>query len=242
MKKLSVKDVVYLAIIILLIAAVVTLSVLLGYSLKREKAKQSTLYYDLKCTSFQLENAHLSKGQIVFIGDSITDYYPLDNYYQDLPLATYNRGIAGDVTSGVLGRLQNSLFDLAPTKVVLLIGINDIDVGVSDETILANYKEILSRIKAALPATQVHCMSILPQHEAVERFLPMKAADNNKRIVALDEKISALAETYGYTYVDLYSSLVDENNILRKELSDDGLHLNDAGYAIWTSILKPYLQ
>ena len=241
MKKLTLKDIVYLAIILLLVAAVVTLSVLLAYSEKKRKEGEPS-YYDKKCTAFSLENAHLAKGQIVFIGDSITDFYPLDEHYLDLPLATYNRGIAGDMTTGVLKRLQTSLFDLAPSKIVLMIGINDLDCGRSNETILANYKEILKKIKAALPDAKVFCMSVLPQHEAAESFLPTTVEENNKRIAALDEEIASCAHSFDYTYVDVASSVSDDKGRLRKELSDDGLHLNAAGYVIWTSVLKPYLQ
>ena len=99
-------------------------------------------YYENKCLAFSLENANYSKGQIIFIGDSITDGYPLDSYYGDLNLKTYNRGIGGDRTSGVYRRLKVSLYDLKPTKVILMIGINDINSGETNDEIIANYSQI----------------------------------------------------------------------------------------------------
>ena len=72
------------------------------------KSNSFEAYYNRKCLAYSVENANYSKEQIVFIGDSITDLYTLDSYYS-LTLATYNRGIGGDTTEGVLKRLDVSL-------------------------------------------------------------------------------------------------------------------------------------
>ena len=163
MKKLALKDILCLVLVILLVAAVVTLSVLLAR--QKKISKQAPTYYDQKCAAFTLENANFSQGQIVFIGDSITDGYRLSDFYADLPLAVYNRGIGGDVTSGVYNRLKTSLYDLAPSKIVLLIGINDINSGRTNDEIIANYTSILEEIKKNLPAADVTCLSVLPMHD-----------------------------------------------------------------------------
>ena len=70
MKAFGLKDVIYLVVIVLLVAAVITVSVL--YRNLREKKKQEDLssYYNKKCASFEVQNANLSEGQIVFIGDT----------------------------------------------------------------------------------------------------------------------------------------------------------------------------
>jgi hypothetical protein len=148
MKKINLKkkDGIYLSIISLLIIAVVVLFVCTYLANVRKASWEMSEYYKNKVTSFGIQNTNLSKGQIIFVGDSITDMYPLDDYYADLDLACYNRGIGGDVTQGVINRLQTSVFDLAPSKIVLMIGTNDVDLGRSTEEIFANYRIILEEV------------------------------------------------------------------------------------------------
>ena len=241
MKAFGLKDVIYLVVIVLLVAAVITVSVL--YRNLREKKRQEDLssYYNKKCASFEVQNANLSEGQIVFIGDSITDGYHLDAFYGDLPLATYNRGIGGDVTAGVINRLKLCLYDLKPAKIVLMIGINDINSGVTHEQLKANYETILAGIKQNLPTTEVFCLSILPMQQKVEAY-GVNLAVATARIKAMNDEIQTLAAAKGYHYVDLYTPFSDGNDRMIESYSDDGLHPNTAGYVAWTSVLKPLLQ
>ena len=237
MKNITKRKVVYCAIVVVLVAATVTFAALWATP---EKQKVPT-YYERKCESFVLQNKNLSKGQIVFIGDSLTDRYALDASYADLPLASYNRGIGGDKTGGVLARLEESLFVLEPTKISLLIGINDINGGVPDQTILNNYKEILDRIQERLPAAEVFCTSILPMHPTAFR----KREDYDRsmqRIPVINEGIRSLAASHGYQYLDLYPLFEGEDRYLIESYSTDGLHLSAEGYAVWTAALKPYLS
>ena len=240
MKKFALKDIIFLVVVVLLVAAVVTLSVLLA--LQKKKAKEEApSYYDQKCAAFALENANFSSGQIVFIGDSITDGYRLSDYFLDLPLAVYNRGIGGDVTSGMYDRLKTSLYDLAPSKIVLLIGINDINSGRKNDEILSNYTAILGAIKEHLPTAEVTCLSVLPMSSRVEAW-GIDLAKTTEQIKSLNAEIEPLAASYGYNYLDLFSLVSDENERLIEAYTYDGLHLNADGYAIWTAAIKPYLQ
>ena len=221
--------------IVILVIAIIVLSVLLSIKRKREELE---IYYDQKCAAFKLENINMSHGQIVFIGDSITDYCKLDNYYSELSLATYNRGISGDTTGGVLNRLKISLFDIKPSKVILMIGINDINWGVEKRVILENYKNILKEISTNLPQTEVFCVSILPEN----KDLWVDVDKNNQTIMEINPQIKKFAEESEFTYVDMFSQVADSNNYLIKEYSDDGLHLNHNGYVKFSRCLKPYLN
>ena len=236
--KLSLKDIIFISVTAALVVAVVVLSVRLAT--KKPKAEDRSDYYANKCAAFAVQNANLSRGQIVFIGDSITDLCPLDDYYSSLPSATYNRGISGDVTQGVYDRLKVSLYDIAPTKVVLMIGINDINGGRAVDDIAATYKKILDDIKINLPDTQVFCMSVIPLGEKMSAFGTVDIDANNLKVVSLDEKIKTLAAGNGYTYVDLYAAVSADGKLL-KNLTDDGIHLNAAGFAVWAQTIKPYL-
>jgi len=227
-----------IALSAILLTAVIVLICLLCTSGKSLTLQPTQEYYDNKCFSFSVQNANLAKKQIVFLGDSITDLYVLDDHYADLPQAVYNRGIGGDTTAGVLARLQVSVLDLQPDVVVLMIGTNDVNGGVAEETILQNYESILDTIKSGIPGVQIYCMSIIPQNKQLE----IDVDTSMQKIRQLNPKIKALAEEKGAVYLDLYPLLLDENGYLRTDYSDDGIHLNFTGLQVWTALLKPYLQ
>ena len=198
-------------------------------------------YYHSKCQSYAVQNANLAKGQIVFIGDSITDLYILDDHYADLPLASYNRGIGGDTTSGVLQRLKVSIFDIQPSVVVLMIGTNDINGGIDSDEILQRYETIIDSIYTVLPEVDLYCMSIIPQNKDLETYTNIRVDKTTPVILEINPRIQALAESKGATYLDLFSLLADERNLLIQAYSDDGIHLNENGLSVWTALLKPYL-
>lgn len=229
-------NIIAILVIIALTVAVVILAVNLAS--KEDTRTDSQKYYDNKCKSYATQNFNLAKGQIVFIGDSITDLYVLDDHYSDLSRATYNRGIGGDTTAGVLKRLKVSLFDIEPSVVVLLIGTNDINGGVDIDLIMERYEAIIDEIYSELPDVELYCMSIIPQNED----LKLDVAKNTEKILEINPRIKTLVESKGATHIDLFTPLADENNHLKKEYSDDGIHLNTAGLSVWTELIKPYLD
>ena len=239
--KLENKDKIYLSVIALLLIAVVVLSIALVLANQRKATWTMSEYYQNKVTSFGIQNENLSKGQIVFVGDSITDLCPLDDYYSDLDLACYNRGIGGDITLGVIDRLQVSIFDLNPSKIVLMIGTNDVDFGYPYEEIVSNYRNLLEKIKENQPTVDMYVMSVIPQNKDLEKSSGLDVTKNNKTIQKLNLDIKKMCEEFGYTFVDIYPELIDEAGYLRKDCSDDGLHLNAGGFEIWANTLKPYL-
>lgn len=233
------------AVAALLLIAVIVLSCLLifgGCEKEGEKIPDHLQYYNNKCQSYQTQNVNLAKGQVVFLGDSITDLYILDDHYADLPVAVYNRGISGDTTQGVLDRLQVSAFDIAPSVIVLMIGTNDINGNYEKAGILQRYEKIIDEIYKALPDVTLFCMSVIPQNEDLETYSTVKVEKTTEIILEVNGQIKALAEKKGATFLDLFPLLADENNRLIQEYSDDGLHLNKSGLTVWTDLLKPYLQ
>ena len=226
---------------VLLIAVVVLSCMLIFGNREEEKLSDSTRYYNNKCQSYATQNVNLAKGQIVFIGDSITDLYILDQHYADLPLATYNRGIGGDTTQGVLNRLKVSAFDIVPSVIVLMIGTNDINGNYEKAGIFERYEKIIDEIYKNLPDVTLFCMSVIPQNEVLETYSAIKVENTTKIIFEVNAHIKALAREKGATYLDVFSLLADENDRLIKEYSDDGLHLNEKGLTVWTKLLKPYL-
>lgn len=241
MKKIGKKGRIFIIAAALLIAVAIISVCLFQFGTMRA-VSDAKKYYNNKVSAFSVENFNSSTGQIVFVGDSITDLYKLDSYYADLDLASYNRGIGGETTQGVIERLNVSIFDIMPSKIVLMIGTNDVNGNVQNEKILSNYRIIFDEIKKNQPTVDVFVMSIIPQNKDIEKAAGIDVTKNNKTIKYLNSEIKNLCGEYGYSFLEIYDLLLDEEGYLDKEYSDDGLHLNAAGFEIWTGVLKPYLM
>ena len=228
------------AVILILLLALAVVYLVCNPVVPEDNRTDFEKYYDNKCQSYATQNLNSAKGQIVFVGDSITDLYILDDHYADLPIACYNRGIGGDTTSGVLRRLKVSVFDLEPSVVVLMIGTNDINGGLDEAGILRRYEQIIDEIYKALPKVELYCVSIIPQDHRIEESSPIRIAVTTPKILSINSKIHQIVEEKGATFVDLFPLLADENNHLIKEYSDDGLHLNEKGLSVWTALMKSY--
>lgn len=175
---------------------------------------------------------HLS----VLLGDSLSLWFPA----QVLPPKRnwLNQGISGETSAGLLDRL--ALIDRTQPEVIfVLIGINDLIRGATDETILANQRLILRYLRQVHPQAKIVMQSILPHGgdkvtwEGRDRLLAIP----NSRILALNEQIKAIAKEEGGIYLDLYPLFADTNGNLNPELSSDGLHLSLQGYKIWRNAI-----
>lgn len=169
-------------------------------------------------------------GDIVFLGDSITDGGCWDELFPGLPVK--NRGINGDDTQGVLKRLD-TILDYAPAAIFLLIGTNDLNWWAyrHDDDILQTYEEILSRCKFISPGTKVYVQSILPR---AKRYAG--------HIRFLNKKLHALAVKYDYEFINLFPHFEDGEGALKAEFNNDHLHLMSGGYKKWVEILTPYIK
>lgn len=173
-----------------------------------------------------------TKKDFVFLGNSITaggDWGKL----LDLPNAK-QRGISGDVTFGVLERLQE-VIDGKPKKVFVLIGINDIARNIPDSLILRNYKNIIKRIREGSKKTQIYFYTLLPVNASFQKAKNHYGKDEH--ILYLNSEIRKLAAK-NVTIIDLYPHFLDGENHLRADLTKDGLHLIPAGYQVWADLLK----
>ncbi len=173
-----------------------------------------------------------SKKDIIFLGNSITagtDWAKL----LDLPQAK-NRGISGDITFGVLERLQD-VIDGKPAKIFILIGINDISRNIPDSVILRNYKTMISRIRKGSKKTKIYFNTLLPVNTAFGKFKNHYGKDDH--ILWLNDEIRKF-NAKNVRVVDLYPNFTDQDKHLRAELTKDGLHLLPAGYQVWADFLK----
>ena len=182
-----------------------------------------------RTTQFKEELKTLEKGGIVFLGNSITEGFDFGKYFEKSKII--NRGINSDHIDGLIERLQYSVIDLQPSKLFIMIGINDIGAQDSDSTILNNFDTLLKMITDKLPATNVYIQSILPTTAKWKNCPPEK-------IVRLNNQIKKYAQLHKFNWVDIYTLFVDENSFLKSELTSDGLHLNKKGYHLWANKLK----
>lgn len=170
--------------------------------------------------------------EYIFLGNSIT---ASTNWSKLLVLPqAKNRGISGDISFGVLERLQD-IIDRKPAKIFVLIGINDLARGIANNLIVANYHKIVSSIRIGSPKTQIYFSTLLPLNPSFNKF--KNHMDKAHHIIYLNEEIRKLAAK-NVTIIDLYPRFLDENKNLKAELSKDGLHLNPKGYELWAAILK----
>jgi lysophospholipase L1-like esterase len=173
------------------------------------------------------------KGEIVFVGNSITE----GGKWQELfpKKKVINRGISGDVTYGILARLDEVL-ESKPAKIFLLSGVNDMKRGIPNDVILQNFKRMMVMVKMQSPKTKLYMQSILPVNEAM---LPaIYAQVKNSKINDLNQKLAALCKEMNISYINLHPALADEKGSLKKEWSIDGLHLRQASYVYWANELK----
>lgn len=189
----------------------------------------------------RLSPASPSKPRVVFLGDSITDFWPLNEYFPDRDFV--NRGISGQITGQMLGRFHADVAQLKPAAVVILAGTNDIARGVDIVTVqnnitmmcdLADYHKIKVVLATLLPVSDYH-MASNPMYER-SRLRPPNL------IRALNEWLISLARQRGYAVADYYQALLDERGQLGRDLADDGLHPNPKGYRLMAPVVLQALE
>jgi lysophospholipase L1-like esterase len=178
-------------------------------------------------------NCPRTPGDIVFAGDSVTWAAPYGNFFGNIR----NRGIGGETTVGLLGRVDEIARE-DPAKIFLMIGSNDLARDHWTSDILDNYRQILVKIKNKAPKTMVYIQSIPPRN-AEDRSA---ARDVSGRVLEVNTELKSLAAEFGYKYIDLMPFLGDERGQLRPEFSEDGLHLTWPGYLKLMEALAPFVS
>ena len=169
--------------------------------------------------------------RIVFLGDSITDGWRLNEYFPGRDFV--NRGISGQITGEMLGRMKADVVDIKPAAMLVLAGTNDIARGIPLATIennltmladLADTYRIKPIFASVLPISDYH-KDVNPRYE-MSKVRPPSA------ILELNRWLDAFCKQRHYGYVDYYSQMVDQAGYMKTDLADDGLHPNSAGYRV----------
>ena len=178
-------------------------------------------YQEERLAKFVNENQKLDKSQIVFAGDSITEFFALKKYLgREFPLV--NRGIAGTDSVWLLEHLKEQVLDLEPSKLVLLIGINDIGRGYPIRDIVTRISDIIMTVRQE------------------SQYASKVKIRNNTTVRELNQQLAVLP---GVTYVDLFDYLTDNMGQLNDNYTTDGLHLSPQGYQVLAEpIIKEILE
>jgi lysophospholipase L1-like esterase len=179
----------------------------------------------------------VGENRIVFFGDSITDIWNIAESFPGKPYI--NRGIGGQTTSQMLVRFRQDVIKLEPKAVVILAGTNDIagNTGpISNDDIEANYSSLAELARAH--NIRVVFSSILPVHNYTPKAEEFFAQRPPERILSLNRWIKDYCAANDLIYLDYFSAMVDDKGLLKRDLADDGLHPNKAGYAIMAPLAE----
>jgi lysophospholipase L1-like esterase len=180
-----------------------------------------------------------SEGRVVFMGDSITDGWKLDEYFTAKPYI--NRGISGQTTPQMLIRFRPDVVALKPRAVLILAGTNDIagNTGpMTIEMIEDNYTSMADLAKAN--GIKVIFASVLPIHDYGKTKVSTRRAP--EQILKLNEWLKSYCKAKGHIYLDYFSKMVDDKGMLKAELANDGLHPNAEGYKIMAPLAESAIQ
>lgn len=185
-----------------------------------------------------LKSPALGESRVVFFGDSITDLWHLDEYFAGKPYI--NRGISGQTSPQMLIRFREDVIDLHPKAVVILAGTNDIAGNTGPmrlEDIEANYASMAELARA----NQISAVfaSVLPVHNYTPQSKGPFAGRPPEKILALNRWLNAYVAAHpDCFYLDYFTALVDDKGLLKRDLAEDGLHPNAAGYKIMAPLAE----
>ncbi len=168
---------------------------------------------------------------ILFIGHSLIEYFDWQERFPNHSIA--NLGVAGESVEGLLSRVESIIKRYPEADLVFIMsGINN--VAMEDFEFFDSYGKIIERLSTAYPVARIFIHSLLP---ALVDFIPAES------IKGVNDSLKELAQNKGAEYLDIYRLFIDEKGEAVKEyLLDDGVHLSDKGYSVWSGILEKIIN
>jgi lysophospholipase L1-like esterase len=208
------------------------LSIVMGGQLQAQDWPNLSKYQD---QNVALKPTAAGQQRIVFMGDSITEFWSTTDSDYFTGKAYVNRGISGQTTPQMLIRFRADVIALQPAAVLILAGINDIAGNTGPATLNMIENNIISMVELA-QANQIKVIlcSVLPAFD-----FPWKPNQNPaEKVVALNEMIKNYADANGILYLDYFSAMNDERNGLKAAYSGDGVHPNKLGYQVMAPLAE----
>jgi lysophospholipase L1-like esterase len=194
-------------------------------------------HYYQRLQQFQAE-APIAPDDIVFLGNSLIENGSWSQYFPRHKIV--NRGIGGDQALGIYDRLYQILPG-CPQKIFLQTGANDVSHHLPVDTIVGRVAQVIDAILRESPTTQLYLQGSLPIDESFNRYPNL--AGKTAIFLLLDQRLALLAASRNIPFIPLFRLFTPQEggDTLRKDLTTDGLHLNQRGYDIWAKAIAPYL-
>ncbi|WP_418496001.1 GDSL-type esterase/lipase family protein [Coprobacter sp.] len=196
--------------------------------------RYSTYYYQ-RASLFEV--LPITSKDIVFLGNSITNGCEWHELLKNKNVK--NRGISGDVISGINDRIDEILKG-KPSKIFLMAGINDISKGHSIAEITGNIDKLVKKIKKVSPKTKLYLQSLLPVNDYFGKF--EEHTSHWQMVVPINEELKKIAKENKLTYVNVYSLFANSSGKMNIQYTNDGLHLLGPAYIMWRDLIKPYVE
>jgi lysophospholipase L1-like esterase len=210
------------------------LSVAVSFARADETKPYDGTRWEKEIAAFEADDARVERPQVetVFVGSSSIRLWNLEKSFPER--ATLNRGFGGSQIVDSVHFADRIVTPYRPATIVFYAGDNDIASGKSPEQVAADYDQFVAIVRAKLPEAKIVFIGIKPSIARWKLVDKVRAA--NKLILASVEKDPH------QVFVDVDAPMIGEDGTPRKELfRDDGLHLNDAGYELWTKLVTPHL-
>lgn len=169
----------------------------------------------------------------LFYGDSITKGNHFEVYFPQLRLVDY--GLNGATIQDLTARVPE-VSAHQPAKIFVMAGGNNLTSHNEDECVEL-FRGLLDALREACPNAEIYVESMLP----IDKAIAVRYDCPNRSIRSFNKRLEALAEEYGLTYVDIYPEY-DYIGGLKKEMTEDGVHLKDGCFGPWAEVIRPYLE
>lgn len=205
----------------------------------------------MKVTNYAHMNRFAQKGQILFAGSSLCEFFPVAEIARhfDFEKTIYNRGVGGFTTAEMLEAIDECVLQLQPCTLFINIGTNDLSRESAPYAgMLANYRRILGIIREKLPNTRIYVMSYYPVNLEHDFGMPPEAKQGlfgvrtNVAIAEANAAVEKLAGEMGCCYIDVNDGLTDENGSLRADYAIEGMHMWATAYVQVFKNMLPYLE
>lgn len=197
--------------------------------------KYTDYYYQRKSLFAELP---ITSNDIVFFGNSLTNGGRWHEMFNNPNIK--NRGIVGDIVQGLYDR-ADMILKGQPKKIFLLIGTNDISHHVGADSIAKALDKLITLIKKECPNTQLYMQSLLPYNNDFKRYKNLFGEEMT--VLQGNVLYEQVARKHNVPWINLFPWFADKECKLRKELTNDGVHLKENGYKIWrdeiTSFVAP---
>ncbi|NQV25382.1 MAG: hypothetical protein HQ518_13555 [Rhodopirellula sp.] len=206
-----------------------------GHATRAADAEPNFEKWEASIQKFERQDKETSppQGANLFVGSSSIRLWKIDKSFPDFK--TINRGFGGSEIADSIHFADRIILKYRPAVVLLYAGDNDISHGKSAETVAADFQKFVAVVRKDLPDAVIAFIAIKP---SIKRWsLVAEIQQANEAVAAICNKDEKL------TYVDIFQPMLGQDGKPRPELFlKDGLHLNEEGYRVWASIVRPLLK